>query len=165
MRWLPFLALVACNGGGSATDDTDPSGDADTDADSDADSDADADTDTVGDVVPTVLSADAWCFQHSTGEERWLWNLYVTAADPQGTSNLKTFGHEAKVSREGSVVATYQLVCEQDGDCTTTFNETEHGVLCAQATWYTFAIALEDADGNWSEPVEVTGRAGSGPEG
>lgn len=165
MRLLPFVAMLVLSCDGSASGETDADGDADTDADSDADSDADADTDTVEEAHPTVLSADAWCYHHTTGDERWLWVAAALAADPQGTSTLEPFGHRAEVSRDGSVVATYQLVCQQDGDCTTTFNEVEHGVLCADATAYTFEIALEDADGNWSEPVQVVGRIGTGPEG
>ncbi len=140
----------------------DPAGSDDTEAA--ADSDAAADTE-VEDPAPSIVLADAWCYLHDTGVENWRWNVAAAGEDAQGSIDLKSFGHEVVIRRGGGTLATYPLSCQQDGDCTTSFLEAEYGVLCAQAAATTFTIRLEDQEGNWSEPVEITGREGTNPEG
>ena len=163
MRLAPLLLLLACKG----ADDTDPrdtdAADTDTDADSDADTDTDTDaidTDT-GPQAPTISALDAWCWQHTTGDERWLWRALAYADDPQGTVTLANFGHEATILRDGNEVITYEMICEDDGDCSASWNQDEAGVLCSEATAYTIRVRVEDDDGNWSEPIETQGRVGT----
>jgi hypothetical protein len=108
--------------------------------------------------APEVEALDAWCYQHNTGDEAYFWIATVTADDPQGADTLESFFEGITVSSAGTEVARYSLVCTQDGACTASWNETEHGVLCSDATSYTISASVIDDEGNWSEPMEVTGK-------
>ena len=144
-----LVTILGCNG--------DKSGDGDGDGDTGS-SGGDGGTSAGDDSTPEVEALDAWCYQHSTGDEAYFWIASVTADDPQGADTLESFFEGIAVSTGGSEVARYSMVCTQDGACTASWNETEHGVLCSDATSYTIAAQVVDDEGNWSEPNEVTGK-------
>ena len=62
-------------------------------------------------------------------------------------------------------VATYALVCEDDGHCFSSFNENEDNVSCANASSYTIQAYVVDDDGNTSDPASVQGRQGTDASG
>ncbi len=154
-----FLALAGC----LPTDiDTGDKHD-DTGAEGDADTDTDADTD-LGD-LPVVEDADAYCLFNDSSTQYYYWIVQCTADDPQGADTLAEFSDEWKHAvtvrtTEGSEIASYELICDGDGDCTGTFYQDDHGVSCASASSYIFAFVVYDQDGNASEAFEVVGREG-----
>ncbi len=144
---LPWLLAFACAGSkdDSATD-------------TDTDTDTDADTDTDPGERPTILTADAWCYFHKTGDQFYNWDAAASVEDPQGADSLT--GGSLLVLQGGAEVVTHLLACNADtARCTTTFREDSDGVLCADASTYTFRFTVVDEDGNSSAPVEVAGRA------
>lgn len=115
---------------------------------------------------PVVVSADAWCYQHSTGDTAWLWVVSATFNDPQGLDTINPlFEDGVTVLQGGSTVARYGMTCTDAGACSASFNEAADGVSCASATTYTLEVRVVDEDGNWSAPLALTGRQGSGPSG
>lgn len=119
------------------------------------------------DVPPIVAGVDAWCHQHTTGEERWIWRVTATAFDEQGLDTLMAFVEDGVVvSQAGAEVARYPLACDlTTGACSTQFEQSQHGVLCSAATSYTIGVEALDEDDNRSDTVTVTGRQGAGPDG
>ena len=113
-----------------------------------------------------MLTGDAWCYQHSTGDTAWLWVVEATFNDPQGLDTINPFFDDGiTVLQGGSPVATYSLTCTDAGACSGSFNESADGVSCASATAYTLEVRVVDEDENWSAPLSLTGRQGSGPSG
>ncbi|MFH1465150.1 MAG: hypothetical protein ABIO70_12260 [Pseudomonadota bacterium] len=154
LRPLPIalLLLSACQEGGVPVDTAEGDADADMDADTDADGDAD--------VIPWVESATAVCYLDTTGGDYYQWETGCVADDPQGADSLVTFDQAlawvAVLDGGGDEVARYALVCS-GGDCTSTFRETDDGVLCAGAAGYTFRFQVADEDDHVSLPYDVQG--------
>ncbi len=114
--------------------------------------------------APVITDGDAWCYQHTTGDKRWIWVATATATDPQGLDTIQSFATDAvRVFQGDTEIASYAITCLK-GECTTTFDEAD-GVSCAQASSYTVVIRVVDEDDNWSEPYEVTGRQGTDASG
>ncbi len=133
--------------------------DADTDADTDTDTDADGDTDQD---APWVLSADAYCYYHETGDTYWQWEANCNFDDPQGMDTIATYHEDDRVavfSSSGAEVASYQLVCTTEGGCYGSFRAEEDGIGCETASSWTFSFTVADEDDNVSQPYEVQGRA------
>ncbi len=156
---LLALILLGCDPMEIDTGDKNPdTGESDTDADTDADGDTDQ-----GD-APYVEEADAYCLFNDSSEQYYYWIVNCKADDPQGDDTLADFGdeweHTVSVRLVDTDVASYPLICDDDGDCTGTFYESDHGVACASASNYIFAFVVYDQDGNASEPFEVVGREG-----
>jgi hypothetical protein len=148
--------LLACKDDDTAnTDDTNPEGDADTDSDADSDGDADPD-------APWIEAGDAYCYLHETGDQYYQWEVNCTADDPQGADTLKAFDAANSIitvlNDSGVPVATYALVCDDEGACFGSFKENDDGVSCANATSYTIRFQVADEDDNLSAPFEVQGR-------
>ncbi|MFH1469057.1 MAG: hypothetical protein ABIO70_32015 [Pseudomonadota bacterium] len=149
-----IAGLIACKDDDTSDpDDTNPEGDADTDADGDGDADPDA---------PWIEEADAYCYLHETGDQFYLWEVNCTADDPQGSDTIKSFDATNSVvtvlNDGGTTVATYALVCTDEGACVGSFKETDDGVSCASATSYTIRFQVVDEDDNVSAPYDVQGR-------
>ena len=90
----------------------------------------------------------------------------VSATDPQGTETLENLVTDGiSVSMGGGAIATYAMVCNDDGDCTGSFNQNLDGISCANATAYTLTFTAMDEDGNTSAGYDVTGRQASSAEG
>lgn len=107
---------------------------------------------------PVLLTVDAFCYEHTTGETFWNWEAHCTATDPQGTDTLER-GGTLTVLTGGAPVATYTLAVNPDtGECTGSFREDADGVLCSAAASYTFRFVVEDEDDHLSDPMEVAGR-------
>ncbi len=120
---------------------------------------------TTGD-APTIVDADAWCYQHKTGEKFYQWALNATVSDPQGADTIPGLLSDAvTVLFNGSAVASYPITCSDDGDCFGSFNETDDGIACQSASSYTIQFVIVDEDDNASEPYEVEGREGSSAAG
>lgn len=149
------IATLGCNG------DKDGDGDGDTGGDAGDAGDGDGGDGGIGggdENAPEVEALDAWCYQHNTGDEAYFWIASITADDPQGADTLESFFEGITVLSGDAEVARYSMVCTQDGACTASWNETEHGVLCSDATSYTISASVVDDEGNWSEPMEVAGK-------
>ena len=89
---------------------------------------------------------------------------------PLPLTTLKDWTHSktfegVSVSINDVVVAAYSMVCTDGGDCTTSWNQNEDGIACSNAEAYDISISVQDEDGNWSDPVVLTGRVGSDAEG
>ncbi len=113
-----------------------------------------------------VRTADAWCYQHTTGDPAWLWVVEATFDDPQGLDTINPFFEDGvTVLQGGSEVASYSVTCTDAGACSASFNETAHGVSCASASTYTLEVRVQDEDDQWSDPVSLTGRQGSSASG
>jgi hypothetical protein len=110
------------------------------------------------DQAPSIEAMDAWCYQHTTGDEQYFWVAAVTADDPQGADTLESFFDGITVLQGGTEVATYAMVCGQDGSCSASWNQTEDNVACSNASAYTIQAMVTDDEGNWSAPSEVTGK-------
>ena len=104
--------------------------------------------------APTLSGCEAWCYLHSVGKESYQWRITCTADDPQGPETIEHGGVE--VTQSGSTVTEYLLACDDEGACSTSFDESQ-GVLCASASTYSFAITVEDFNGNVSAVTTVTG--------
>ena len=154
-----YAALIGgAAGGGDGSGDGSDGGSGGDDGSSDSGSGGNAD-------APEVLSADAWCYLHSTGDKAYYWGLKVQADDPQGSDTLETFFNDAvTISINGVEVTTQPLVCTT-GECTHSFAEADDGIACSNATAYEFSIQVMDIDENWSEPLIIAGRQGSSAKG
>lgn len=117
--------------------------------------------------APVVTAGDAWCYEHSTGDVVFLWKVELAFSDPQGLDTINTFFDDGVVVEQGGAeVARYALTCSAaDGTCSGGFNEAANGVSCANASSYTLQIQVVDEDGNWSAPLSLPGRQGTGPTG
>ena len=163
-----LLALLACTGaaddyGKTTYDDTDDPTDERTDDDTSEPAD---DTGGGGDGgdggdggegpadAPTLSGCEAWCYLHDVGQESYQWRVTCSADDPQGTETIEHGGVE--VTQSGSYVTEYLLACDDEGACSTSFDESQ-GVMCASAASYSFAITVEDFNGNVSAVTTVTG--------
>ena len=119
------------------------------------------------DIPPVVTWGDAWCYQHTTGDERDLWKVVATVEEPQGLDTLIQNAPGAVTISSGTVVlAAFDLACNlTTGDCSSSFSQEEAGALCDEAAAHTLAITAVDEDDNWSEPYIVTGRQAATPDG
>ena len=141
--------------------DTGPKGDDTGEADTDTDTDADTDST----AAPVIEEADAYCLYNDSSTQYYYWVVQCKADDPQGDDTLADFGaewaHTVTVrGTEGTDIASYELSCNDDGDCTGTFYESDYGVICTSASDYIFGFVVYDQDGNASELFEVVGRQG-----
>ena len=139
---------------GDTTADTNPIGE-----DSAQDSDTARDTSPPESNAPVILSCDAYCELHQTGENYWKWVVDCGVTDPDGVKNI--WNGTSDVSQNGNVVANYLVACNTEGSeavCTTGFREEVDGILCSQASSYSFSVAISDWDGNQSKPFTVIGR-------
>lgn len=145
-------------------DTSDPE-ETDADADGDSDGDADGDSDADADNAPYIVSADAYCTEHTTGKTFWLWEASCVADDPQGTDTIPSFAPDGNVltvlNQTGTAIHTSVMACDSDGNCSTYFTQDESGAVCAQASSYTLRFQVVDEDGNVSQPYDVQGRQGS----
>ena len=116
--------------------------------------------------TPYIVEADAWCYLHDTGDTAYFWIAEAIAEDPQGTDTLESFYTEGvEVYAGDALIATYALVCDENGTCTASWNQDQDGVSCASADSYTISIAVMDEDANISDSAEVAGREGSSSSG
>ena len=115
--------------------------------------------------VPRILNGDVWCYEHNTGEVRYIWTMAAQATDPQGEQSIQPLYDGLTVWQGAGLLATYTVVCSDLGICTASFEEVENNVLCASATSYRFELEIIDDDGNPSAPFEMTGRIGSDASG
>lgn len=165
------LGLAACadkdspDGGSADTGGGDPGGSGGSGGDAGGDSgDGDAGDGggsgtSTSDQPPTMSQADAWCYQHETGEARWIWQVVGRADDPQGLDTLELIVPEGVVVKlDGAECARLDLACDAAGACSGSFDELETGVLCSEATRSSFEITALDEDGNRSSPAIVSGR-------
>jgi hypothetical protein len=162
---LLSIGLIACNG--QDKDDEDSGGEGEGEGgDEGGESGGESGGDGGGDgQSPSILEADAWCYKHPKSDATYLWMANATVDDPQGLDTLESFFEGVSVSTNDVEVADYSMVCTDGGDCTTSWNQNEDGVACSNAGAYVITITVVDEDGNWSDPVEVTGRLGSDAEG
>jgi len=160
MMPLVFLFLVACSDKGVAPADTGSGPTDDTEAVDSADTnDTSLDTSapTIDGDAPVIQSCDAWCEHHTTGDEYWKWTFSCQATDPDGLDNIWN-GRNA-VLRNGTNLVEGLMACEPGtGHCTTSFREETHGILCAQASTYTFVAWIQDWDQHESAAFSATGR-------
>jgi hypothetical protein len=161
-RLFPLLALTLALAGcfGEGKDDTnDPEGDTDTDTDTDTDADGDGDADPD---APTIEEADAYCYQHKTGDKFYQWEVNCIADDPQGADTISSFDAENSIvvvlNEAGGELADYALVCNDSGECFGSFRESDDGIACASASDYTLRFQVVDEDGNISAPFSIQGR-------
>jgi hypothetical protein len=120
-----------------------------------------ADGGSSSDDAPTVTSADAWCEERVSGTTIWIWRVFATATDPQGTDTLPALQEGAARLREaGAELSAQALACDAAGGCSTSFDAAATGSDCARAADYTLQVVITDEDGNASSPVELTGRVG-----
>jgi len=113
------------------------------------------------DQPPTMTAADAYCYQHETGEPFWSWVVSGQADDPQGIDTLEAIVPEGVVVRvDGTERARLPFACSDTGACSASFGETEAGATCADAARTTFELTALDEDGNRSDPAVATGRQG-----
>jgi hypothetical protein len=119
------------------------------------------------DIPPVVTFGDAWCYHHTTGEERDLWKVVATVTEPQGLDTLiQNAPGAVTVSSGTTVLAAFDLACDlTTGECSSSFSQEEAGALCDNAAAHTIAITALDEDDNWAEPYVVTGRQSATPEG
>ena len=151
------LTLAGC-GSGSASVGADKAGD---DTGGSAAGDEGGDDGDVAEDGPSILDMDAYCYINDEGEddEYIAWIVSITGAHTLGTHNLETFQVDAvTVSSEGTALASYALVCDDNGGCTGTWSSQEDGIGCVTPDIYTVEAVLMDVDGLSSEPASVVGR-------
>ncbi len=171
-KLFPLLALcltIGVTACGDGKDDTDGSeGDTDTDTDTDTDIDADADGDADPD-APWIEEAEAYCYQHKTGDKFYQWEVNCIADDPQGADTLKSFDAELSIvkvlNEAGGELADYALVCDDSGECFGSFRESDDGVACTSASNYTLVFQVADEDDHVSAPFSVQGEQRDNPAG
>ncbi len=152
--------LSAC-GSGSATTGTDK-GETDSGGSGDDGGDDGSGDDTAEAVEgPSILDLDAYCYINDEGEEDEYiaWVVAATGAHSEGAWNLEAFQTEAvTVSSEGSDIASYAIVCDDNGGCSGTWSSQEHGIGCVDPEQYTVEVVLTDSAGLTSDPSSVEGR-------
>lgn len=158
-----FGSLTACNG---EKDDTDTGSNASGGTEGGESGEGGDDGGDGGDgISPSIVEADSWCYEHPKSDATYIWVASATVDDPQGLDTLENFFEGVSVSTNDVEIATYSMVCTDGGDCTTSWNQNEDGIACSNAEAYEISISVQDEDGNWSDPVVVTGRVGSDAEG
>ncbi len=136
MIWTAALfALVGCDAGNIATDDTsfetDDSGNTGT-----------------SDDEPVIESADVHCYLHSTGDQFYQWTMSAQVDDPQGRDTIE-ITNTVEAYLNDALQASYTLICpDTSGDCVGSFRETDNGILCSTASNYDFKFLIVDEDGN-----------------
>lgn len=164
---LPMLALTVGCAGDKEGDNDDEDGSADdTGGAGEGDGSGSGSGGSPDGETPYIVEADAWCYLHDTGDTAYFWIAEAIAEDPQGTDTLESFYTEGVDIYAGdALIATYALVCDENGTCTASWNQDQDGVSCASADSYTISIAVMDEDANISESAEVAGREGSSSSG
>lgn len=115
---------------------------------------------------PVVEAADAWCYHHQTGDERWIWAATAQVSDPQGLHTIQPVTTEGiAVFAGGSQLAVMALVCDPEGECTASWGADEIGTDCSVPEAYEIVFSVLDEDAKRSAPYVVTGRLGSSAEG
>lgn len=105
--------------------------------------------------APTVTDCDAFCWQHQTGDTFYQWLVECHATDPEGLEDIANGRMEIY---QGSTQQGSTLVaCDRAGFCTSSFRETDFGVLCSSASSYTFSVWISDMEGHESTPLVTTG--------
>lgn len=106
------------------------------------------------DLQPVVLSGETRCYPHTTGETDNIWTVSLLAEDPQGAKTLAPLveGLELHDELEGRVLI-YALACDPEGLCTGSWLDSDDGVHCDSAEFYTVRARVMDEDGHWSEPL------------
>jgi hypothetical protein len=104
--------------------------------------------------APTILSADAWCSEHTTGTKFTAWVVEATAEDPQGDDTLLPYGSPAVVSEEGVELVRYEMVCDSTGYCIASWQE-DGEPQCARAQHYLVEVTVADENLNYSAPVQI----------
>ena len=132
-----------------ATDDSQASGDSQDTQDTE-------DTDPGNPDAPVIQSCDAYCWLHTTGEERYEWLVECDVSDPQGLEDIWNGRFEALFN--GNVIQEELVACDTQGYCSSAFSEITADVRCEQASDYTFRVFVSDWSGNESKPYEVVGR-------
>lgn len=140
----------AADDGGAADGGADGDGGA---ADGGASGDGGEDTES-----PRLLTGDAWCYPHTTGEPDHVWQITAQGDDPQGAVSLEPWFDGVTVVQAGSVVVTWTMTCDDDGACFASFTDTQAGTRCTSAGSYTVRVQVLDEDGNWSEALELAPR-------
>ena len=115
--------------------------------------------------APRILNGDIWCYEHNTGEVRYIWTMAAQATDPQGDQSIQPLHDGLTVWQGAGQLANYTVVCTDRGICTASFEEVENNVLCASASSYRFVLEIIDEDGNRSAPYDMTGRIGNDASG
>ncbi len=137
-----LLSLPVACGGESPPDDSDPPDDTiDT-----------APEDTAPEqVVPTIESCTWQCSEGSSSPDSLL--VQLEADDPQGADTIDSMAGELTVSTaEGAELLLLSLVCDDEGDCFTSFNADDYtGVDCAAAPGLVAEVVVVDQDANRSE--------------
>ena len=137
-----LMALVACDAGDITTgDDTGPTGGSDTGTTGG----------TTNDEAPEIISVDASCYYHSTGDAYYQWTLAADVDDPQGRDTIE-LNNTVEIYRSGTLQASVGIICTDHSDphCLGSFKEADHGILCTSASDYSFRFLITDEDGNTS---------------
>ena len=108
--------------------------------------------------APVVTSVDAWCYEHSTGDKDYIWQVEATFTDPQGDDTARSYFDGIAVKDGTTVVAEYAMTCPDPGVCGGSFRQSLDDVRCTLASAYTISVRVQDEDDNWSAPQETTGR-------
>ncbi len=114
------------------------------------------DTDAPNPDAPVIRSCDAYCWLHTTGEERYEWLLECDVTDPQGLEDIWNGRFDALF--KGNVIMDDLVACNTSGYCSSAFSENSADVRCEQAGDYSFRVFVSDWSGNESQPLEVVGR-------
>ena len=115
---------------------------------------------------PIITEADAWCYLHTTGDERWIWVATVLATDPQGVDTIQPVTTDGIATFwGGSALSTHALVCDPSGECTSSWDADESGMDCSVAGDFTVVFTVLDEDAKRSAPFEAAGRQGNSAEG
>lgn len=148
---LAALALTACGGGNSGTDDTDGGGN--DQASSCAASDG---------VSPSVVSATFECRVEDVSDppvETII--IEATVTDPQGDFTLQRFGdHSLKAylaANDSLAEETDTLFCDQDnaGSCGGSVSAGVLGLSCGTVNNYYFTVQFADDEGNLSPECRI----------
>jgi hypothetical protein len=151
---LLISAILAC-APVTSDDSVPPEQDSEASDDSQADSE-DTDSDVGNPDAPVIQTCDAYCWLHTTGEERYEWLLECDVTDPQGLEDVWNGRFEALF--KGNVIMEELVACDAQGYCSSAFSEVTADVRCEQASDYSFRVFVSDWSGNESQPFEVVGR-------
>ena len=165
MRILPIIFVFSSSQFACGGDDKNGTDSGITDSGEDNGGDSGIGSSTGDGFSPSILEADAWCYEHPKSDATYIWVANATVTDPQGLDTMESFFQGVTVYTSDVEVANYAMVCTDGGDCTTSWNQNEDGIACSNAEAYMISISVQDEDDNWSTPVQVTGRIGSSAEG
>ena len=160
MRILTIAALAACSPEKVHDEAEETGGTADTET---ASQDSGSSETDAGEVRPTILQADAWCYVAATGEESDQWVFYAQADDPQGAATLDNFFPDGIAFQDagGNTISNIAIVCTDAGECTSSTGGAALGAGCSQATSFKATFIVRDEDSNLSDPVTVDCREGT----